>query len=235
MEALKTMGWWVLLLLAVGAIGWVLYSRGKNFTNRVDYSIDGKKGSLGFIKPEFWQKHWDKMLALLVVAAVVVFVAGCSSSSVETPPPVATVNCQGSYVGSYGPPDHDERIRLRNLSLANRGIAVTADEAENNRNAGGGDPDGGIWMGGSYAFETDANCNVTKGKTLIFYAYEYDIGGTVQKDGTFNLTWSGQGSAGEMRGKVETNNTITGQFFHPAPDNFVYGVISGTFTSAGKI
>jgi hypothetical protein len=231
MEILKTIGWGLPLVLVVLVLGWILYSRRKNFTNRVDYSVDGKKGSLGFIKPELWQKHWDKVFALLVVAAVVVFVAGCSNGTdTPTPPAVAVVNCQGSYVGSYGPPDHDERIRLRNLSLGNRGIAVTGNDDIDNANAGGGAPDGGIWMGGSYSFETDANCNVTKGKTLIFYAYEYDIGGTVGKDGTFNLTWSGQGSAGEMHGKVDTTGNITGQFFHPAPDSFVYGMLNGTYT-----
>ena len=200
---------------------------------KINFSYKGVKR---WIAPdmEWWQKHWDKVLALLVVAAIVLFVTGCSSGSTPPPPPVAAVNCQGSYIGSYGPPDHDERIRLRNLSLSNRGIAVTADEAENNRNAGGGAPDGGIWMGGSYAFETDANCNVTKGTTMIFYAYEYAIGGTVQKDGTFNLTWSGQGSAGDMVGAVDATGNITGKFFHPAPDNFVYGVLSGTFTPAAK-
>ncbi len=141
-------------------------------------------------------------------------------------------SCYGSYVGTYGPPDHDERIRLRNMSLTNRGIPITSDEDENNANAGGGPPDGGIWMGGSYSFETDSNCNVVTGETLIFYAYEYDIGGTVNKDGMFNLIWSGQGSVGEMKGGVDVNNNITGQFFHPAPDDFVYGVLSGTFTPA---
>ena len=89
-------------------------------------------------------------------------------------------------------------------------------------------------MGGSYAFETDVNCNVTKGTTMIFYAYEYAIGGTVQKDGTFKLTWSGQGSAGDMVGAVDATGNITGKFFHPAPDNFVYGVLGGTFTPAAK-
>ena len=141
MEALKSMGWWALLLLVVVAIGWILYSRRENFTNRVDYSVKGEKGSLGFIKPEFWQKHWDKVLALLLVVAVVLFVAGCSSGSTPTPPPVAAVNCQGSYIGSYGPPDHDERVRLRNLSLGNRGIAITGNDDIDNTNAGGGAPD----------------------------------------------------------------------------------------------
>ena len=198
---------------------------------KINYSINGVKR---WIAPDmaWWGKHWDKVLAAVVVAAVVLFVAGCSSGTVA-PAPVVVANCQGSYVGSYGPPEYEERIRLRNLSLENRGIAVTGNPETDNTNAGGGAPDGGIWMGGSYAFETDVNCNVTSGKTLIFYAYEYDIGGTVQKDGTFNLTWSGQGSIGEMRGKVVDNN-ITGQFFHPAPDNFVYGVLSGTFTPVVK-
>ncbi|MEN9670870.1 MAG: hypothetical protein RL018_1147, partial [Pseudomonadota bacterium] len=36
--------------------------------------------------------------------------------------------CTGSYIGNYSPPDHDERIRLRNLSLAGRGIAVTGND-----------------------------------------------------------------------------------------------------------
>lgn len=180
--------------------------------------------------------HWKIMAGVLLALVLVLALAGCSigRDNATPAPAVAAVNCQGSYVGSYGPPEHDERIRLRNLSLSGRGIAVTGDDNIDNANAGGGAPDGGIWMGGSYAFETDANCNVTKGKTLIFYAYEYDIGGTVQKDGTFNLTWSGQGSAGEMRGKVEADNNISGKFFHPAPDSYVYGVLSGTFTPVVK-
>lgn len=216
-EILKNV-FWVLLL---GVALWALWRIKK----------------LGY-KPdlEWWGKHWDKVFATVLVAVIVFLVAGCTSGANEpAPPAVAAVNCQGSYAGNYSPPEHDERIRLRNLSLSGRGIAVTGDDNIDNANAGGGAPDGGIWMGGSYAFETDANCNVTKGKTLIFYAYEYDIGGTVQKDGTFNLTWAGQGSAGEMHGKVDATGNITGQFFHPAPDNFVYGVLSGTFTPSGKI
>ena len=182
---------------------------------------------------DFSLAHWKIITGVLLALVLLLALSGCSIGREDAPAPVAvvaSVNCQGSYVGSYGPPEQAERIRLRNMSLANRGIEVVADEAVNNANAGGGAPDGGIWMGGSYAFETDANCNVTTGKTLIFYAYEYSIGGTVGKDGVFNLTWQGQGSAGDMKGKVDATGNITGQFFHPAPDNFVYGVLSGTFT-----
>lgn len=185
------------------------------------------------------------MLSATLLAALVA--SGCNVGKTNTVTNTTTgattttttsttkAGCMGSYIGNYGPPDHDERIRLRNLSLTGRGIQVTGNDAIDNANAGGGDPDGGIWMGGSYAFETDGNCNVIAGTTMIFYAYEYGISGTVNKDGSFNLIWSGQGSQGDMKGQVDANNNISGQFFHPAPDNFVYGVISGTFTPNGKI
>ena len=144
-------------------------------------------------------------------------------------------SCTGSYVGNYSAPDHAERIQARNRSLGDRGIAVTGNDAIDNGNAGGGDPDGGIWMAGSYAFETDANCNITKGTTLVFYTYQYDIGGTVVKGAVSNLTWSGQGSSGQMELEVDANNAISGSFRHPAPDTYVRGVLSGTFTPNGKI
>lgn len=153
-----------------------------------------------------------------------------TTTTTTTTTGAAKSGCAGSYVGNYGPPSHEERIRLRNLSLANRGIGVTGNDDIDNANAGGGSPDGGIWMGGSYNFQTDGNCNVTSGSTMIFYTYEYGIGGTVNKDGTFKLIWSGQGSQGDIVGRIEANNSITGKFYHPAPDNFVYGDLSGTFT-----
>jgi hypothetical protein len=143
--------------------------------------------------------------------------------------------CMGSYVGGYSMPDHETRIAMRNRSLADRGIQVTGNDDIDNANAGGGPPDGGIWMAGSLQFETDGNCNVIAGQTLIFYSYEYGISGTVNKDGTFNLTWSGQGSTGEIIGGVDANNNLYGKFHHPAPDSYVHGVLWGTFTPNGKI
>lgn len=162
--------------------------------------------------------------------------SGSSSSSTSTTGGGSTTttttpsSCKGLYVGSYTYPDHDERIRLRNLSLTKRGIAIVADETINNTNAGGGDPDGGIWMAGSYQFETDSNCNVVSGSTKVFYTYDYSISGVVNKDGSFSLTWAGQGSVGKMVGQVSSTNSISGKFYHPAPDDFVYGVLSGSFT-----
>ena len=184
--------------------------------------------------------RWSLALSAVVVASAVL--TGCNvgktdtttgsttTGSTTTTSTSAAKSCAGSYVGNYGPPDHDERIRLRNLSLANRGIPVTGNDDIDNANAGGGSPDGGIWMGGSYSFETDGNCNITSGSTFIFYAYEYGLYGTVVKGAESSLIWSGQGSQGDMKITVDANNNISGKFFHPAPDNFVYGIISGTFT-----
>ena len=158
-----------------------------------------------------------------------------STTSTTTTATGSSASCTGSYVGTYDMPDQAERIRLRNLSLAGRGVAVTGNDAVDNEAAGGGGPDGGIYMQGSYAFETDANCNIVKGTTMVFYVYEYGISGTVVKGGESSLIWSGQGSQGEMKIKVSSGNAITGSFYHPAPDSFVYGVVSGKFTPNGKI
>lgn len=228
--------WEFWLVATLLALIFLLVAKERGFRDSINGSIDGEKFWLGF-KAVWLEKNFGRVMSAIAIIGLGLTMFGCSAGRSAEPAQVVTVatNCQGSYTGSYGPPEHEERIRLRNLSLEGRGIAVTGNAEIDNANAGGGAPDGGIWMGGSYSFETDVNCNVVKGKTLIFYAYEYDIGGTVGKDGTFNLTWSGQGSAGEMKGKVEANNTITGQFLHPAPDDFVYGVLSGTFTPNGKI
>lgn len=144
-------------------------------------------------------------------------------------------SCTGSYVGNYSAPEQAERRDARNRSLQGRGIPVTGNEDIDNANAGGGPPDGGIWMAGAFAFETDGNCNIIKGKTQVFYAFEYDISGTIVKSGTSNLTWSGQGSVGQMEVTVDANNKVGGSFRHPAPDTFIRGVIDGTFTPNGKI
>lgn len=144
-------------------------------------------------------------------------------------------SCTGSYVGTYDMPSHEERIRIRNMSLVANGKPVTGNDAIDNEAAGGGGVDGGIYMVGSYAFETDANCNVIKGTTLVGYVYEYGVSGTVAKGGISTLIWSGQGSIGEFTVKVDSANNITGNFYHPAPDSFVYGVMSGRFTPNGKI
>ena len=129
-------------------------------------------------------------------------------------------------------PDHERRIAQRNQSLKDRGIQVTGNDDIDNANAGGGPPDGGIWLAGSMWFETDSNCRVIAGQTLIFFAYEYNIDGTVNKDGTFDLVWSGQGSQGQLEGRIEANGTLSGLFHHTAHDTYVVGDVWGTFTAS---
>ena len=160
---------------------------------------------------------------------------GGGSSSSSSGAGGSASSCTGSYVGTYDMPSHEERIRIRNMSLVANGKPVTGNDAIDNEAAGGGGVDGGIYMTGSYAFETDANCNVVKGTTMVFHVYEYGVSGNVVKGGTSTLIWSGQGSIGEFTVKVDSANNITGNFYHPAPDSFVYGVMSGRFTPNGKI
>ncbi|HMS25777.1 MAG TPA: hypothetical protein PKC80_00155, partial [Burkholderiaceae bacterium] len=47
-------------------------------------------------------------------------------------------SCTGSYVGTYDMPSHEERIRIRNMSLVANGKPVTGNDAIDNENAGGG-------------------------------------------------------------------------------------------------
>lgn len=137
--------------------------------------------------------------------------------------------CTGSYVGGFTAPSHEIRISMRNESLRRRGIAVTGDDAVDNKNAGGGGVDGGIYMEGSYAFETDANCNVIKGEALIF-GHPFPITGQVQQDRTFVLSY-----LGPIVGKIEADNSISGQFQHGGGEEYVYGDLNGKFTPNGKI
>ncbi len=172
-------------------------------------------------------------ILLLPTVALVMLLGGCAPDKVQITNAgnggTTAASCTGFYSGEYSMPDHATRIAMRNRSLAGRGIAITGNDDIDNANAGGGSPDGGIWMTGSYEFETDASCNVVYGYTLVFNEYLYLIDGSVNKDGTFSLTWSGQGSTGEMFGKVDASNNISGEFHHPAPDSYVHGVLSGTF------
>jgi hypothetical protein len=179
------------------------------------------------------------LLSAALLAALVA--SGCNvgkTDTVTTTTGGATAlsgSCMGSYVGGYSMPDHETRIAMRNRSLADRGIAVTGNDDIDNANAGGGPPDGGIWLSGGFQFETDGNCNIIKSDVTIFSYTGYSVSGTIQKDGNFNLVWSGNGSQGEMIGNVNANKTISGKFHHPAPDTYVHGVLSGTFTPNGKI
>jgi hypothetical protein len=139
-------------------------------------------------------------------------------------------SCQGSYVGSIDPPDHDVRISNRNRELANNGIALTGDDAIDNPKTGGGGVDGGVYLQGAFSFETDANCNVIKTNSNIF-GQTITITGKVNSDFTFEMY---DPEAGPFVGSVDGNNHITGQQREGGKE-WVYGLLNGTFTPKGKI
>lgn len=123
--------------------------------------------------------------------------------------------CTGSYVGGIEAPDQSVRLANRDRQLAEGGEL-------------GGGVDGGIYLEGSFAWETDANCRVTKGTATIF-GHEFAIDGVVSSDKTFTLNYFGP-----IVGSVDGNNKITGQLKEGGKE-WVYGVLNGTFTPNGKI
>ncbi len=133
--------------------------------------------------------------------------------------------CNGTYAGTIDPPEHDVRIASRNQSLTDRGIAVTGNDDIDNANAGGGPPDGGIWLAGTFQWETDANCNVTSGEVVIF-GYPFAVSGTVNADGTFDLYYWGR-----IPGRINADKTVTGKVQHAGGEEHVHGVLNGVFTA----
>jgi hypothetical protein len=183
----------------------------------------------------------DKRALLMSTALLAALVAsGCNVGKTDT---VATTTsgtttttttgtgkgCTGSYVGGASPPSHEVRIATRNRALAAKGIALTGNDAIDNAATGGGGVDGGMYLEGSFAFETDANCNVIKGDFVIF-GYPFGISGTVNQDRTFNLSY-----LGPIVGQVNADNSITGELQHGGGEEYIHGVLWGTFTPNGKI
>lgn len=138
--------------------------------------------------------------------------------------------CTGSYVGGASSPSQDVRRASRDRNLMGRGIDISnLPEAEKNALTGGGGVDGGIYLEGSFAFETDVNCNVSKGNFVIF-GYPFPISGTVNQDRTFTLSY-----LGPIVGRVNADNSITGELQHGGGEEYIHGDLWGTFTAGGHI
>lgn len=137
--------------------------------------------------------------------------------------------CTGSYIGAFDPPSHEVRIATRNRALAAKGYQLTGNDAIDNAATGGGGVDGGMYLEGTFAFETDANCTVIRGDAVIF-GYAFPISGTVNKDRTFTLSY-----LGPIVGQVNADNSITGQLQHGGGEEYIHGVLRGTFKAGGHI
>ncbi|MDO8456250.1 MAG: hypothetical protein Q7T07_04980 [Burkholderiaceae bacterium] len=183
-------------------------------------------------------------LPLLLTVAVAALVSGCNVGKTDTVAGAATTTtsgsttttttasgkgCTGSYVGGASPPPHEVRIATRNRALAAKGVAVTGNDAVDNAATGGGGVDGGMYLEGNFAFETDANCNVIKGEFVIF-GYPFPISGTVNQDRTFTLSY-----LGPIVGRVNADNSITGELQHGGGEEYIHGDLWGTFTPNGHI
>jgi hypothetical protein len=176
-----------------------------------------------------------KIAHLFTLALPLAFVAcGNTNPTEPTPAPtqaaVAAKSCTGSYVGTIDKPSLEVRLAALEESKRRRGIGINP--PEDGIDPG---PSEGIWLDGSFAFETDANCNVVKGGVSVFNTYPFDVIGAVNADGRFDTQWTGSGSAGSIVGEINPDNTITGQFKHPLPEDFIYGLLNGKFTPNGKI
>jgi hypothetical protein len=139
--------------------------------------------------------------------------------------------CEGSYAGSIDPPSHEVRIANRNRQLASIGYVLTGNDALDNAATGGGGEDGGVYLFGAFAFQTDATCNVVKSSGNIF-GIPTTISGKVNADKSFNMFMS---DTGPTVGSVDGNNHVSGQQQEGGGKEWVHGVLNGTFVSKGKI
>jgi hypothetical protein len=140
-------------------------------------------------------------------------------------------SCQGSYVGSIDPPTHEVRINQRNRQLADIGYVLTGNDAVDNAATGGGGEDGGIYLTGAFAFETDANCNIIKSNGNIF-GIPTTLSGKVSS--TFAFTGMSMTDTGPTVGSVDANGVIRGEQQEFGKE-WVHGVMNGKFTAGGKI
>ncbi len=151
-----------------------------------------------------------------------------SSSSSSNPSGTKAVaggkGCTGTFVGTIDAPSHAERIKARNIKLNNMGYQLTGNDYEDNGATGGGGVDGGMYLTGSFSFETDANCKVISGQAIIFGS-PFDISGTVNQNRTFNLSY-----LGPMPGVITADNKISGKLQHGGGEEYIHGVLNGRFT-----
>jgi hypothetical protein len=152
-----------------------------------------------------------------------------STTSTEPPGVGADSGCRGSYVGNIVPPPYEVRIANRNRQLIKTGFPITGNDAIDNKNTGGGGVDGGMYLEGNFAWETDKDCNVIKGGVVIF-GYDFPMFGAVNKNRSFELGFE----AGPVIGFVNGENQVAGQV-QDGGETWIYGQLEGKFTPRGKI
>lgn len=129
--------------------------------------------------------------------------------------------------GSIDMPDHGERIKARNLELVANGHGVSGDEARDNTIGGGGAPDGGMFLTGSFHFEIDPNGQQIPAQSWVklFSDEKLPVTGGILPDGTINM-----GSIGgtQITGSVATGKAV-GRILHGDGKHHIYGNLNGGF------
>ena len=133
---------------------------------------------------------------------------------------------KGRYSGSVDMSNHEERIIARNIALTEMGKPITGNDAVDNAATGGGTPDGGIYMAGSFEFTVDSNNTITSG-VFIIHGYRLNLGGgKINSDGSFNINPEGLEVAGKLNGTSISG--IANEYGKP----HVFGRLNGVFTAS---
>ena len=131
--------------------------------------------------------------------------------------------------GNVNMPDHDERIIARNKELIANGHGVSGDEARDNAIGGGGAPDGGMWLSGSYHFEIDANGQRIDDKSWIklYSDDKYQVTGGITGAGVIAM-----GSIGgvQISGSVVGGKPV-GKVMHGSGKVHIYGLMDGVWSA----
>ncbi len=132
---------------------------------------------------------------------------------------------KGRYAGNVDMSNHEERIAARNIALREMGKPITGNDEIDNAATGGGPPDGGIYMAGTFDFTVDANNNVVPGGTFTIHGWPLKLGGgKINSDGSFNINPEGLEVKGQLNGTSISG--IANEYGKP----HVFGRLNGTFT-----
>lgn len=172
------------------------------------------------------------MIYLIIIAAILLAITykkGYFDKKHEAnqPAPVAQT-LAGTYQGRVDMPSKERMIENRNRLLAERGIALTGNDAVDNAATGGGGENGGVGLAGAFGFEADTNGNIIKGE-FILHGTSLPASGTVRPDGTFN------GNANGAFDGVVTGASIKGEIHGGYGEEYHNGIMVGTFTPNGKL
>lgn len=189
---------------------------------------------------------------IIILVVVIVLFALYKSGKFdkkETPVVAPTAFFPCVIDGNFDMPSHEVRIASRNTSLLNHGHVVTGDDGIDNSVLGGGTPDGGIFLCGSFHFEIDAVGQKTDASWIkVFSDVQNPVTGGVTGAGEIwmgspaGLTITGKIVGSGIEGKVSETGMIAPINSDMQPNlegnrvsrdgkeclEYVHGVMSGT-------